>query len=133
VRLRIVEILASGSHSAGELAAAISGELGITRSAVSHQLRTLRDAGFVATRADENVREYRLHWNALQQLDSAILDLYDKWDKRFGWPYEADMLARPNRRHRLGERTRADLTPWDIEPRARPDDNSWDWFEPEEV
>jgi DNA-binding transcriptional ArsR family regulator len=132
VRLRIVEILASGSHTAGELAAAISGDMGISRTAVSHQLRTLRDHGFVVTRPDENVREYRLHWDALQQLDTAILDLYEKWDRRFGWPYESDPLAPlPARRHRLAERAqtqRPHQTPWEVEPRARADDVPEDWF-----
>lgn len=61
VRWRIVEILASGEHTAGQLAADITHHHGIGREAVSKHLTTLREAGLVSARPDENARIYRLN------------------------------------------------------------------------
>ncbi|MEO8263046.1 MAG: metalloregulator ArsR/SmtB family transcription factor [Pseudolysinimonas sp.] len=127
VRFRIVEILASGSHTAGELAAAVGGDTGVSRTAVSHHLRILRDAGFVTVRKDENVREYRLHWDALESVDRILLDLFDKWDRRSGWPYVTDPLVVPPRRHRLQERRARPQRSDDVEPLAVAKRAWWDW------
>ncbi|MEO8094193.1 MAG: metalloregulator ArsR/SmtB family transcription factor [Pseudolysinimonas sp.] len=131
VRFRIVEVLASGSHRAGELADAVGGEFGIGRTAVAHHVRILRDAGFVAIRVDENFREYRLSWDALKSVDRVLLDLFEKWDRRYGWPYKNDPLADPPRRHRLTERTRRTPTREEIEPRNRMTREWWDWQDEE--
>ncbi len=45
VRRRIVDILASGEHTSGQLAEVIGVEFRISRTAVSKHLRVLRDAG----------------------------------------------------------------------------------------
>lgn len=125
VRFRIVELLASGSHRAGELTDVVTREFGISRAAVSHHLRLLRDERVVDVSPDENARLYRLRWDALDRLDHILLDLYEKWDQRAGWPYLPDPLKPPARRHRLGERKRRPptvhkasvepLAPWDDE------------------
>jgi DNA-binding transcriptional ArsR family regulator len=130
VRFRIVEILASGAHPAGELAAAVGHEFGIGRTTVSYHLRVLRDAGFVTVRVDENLRNYRLSWDALESVDRVLLDLFEKWDRRYGWPYKTDPMADPPRRHRLRERVRRIGTKSDVEPRAG-DERSW-WDEDDE-
>jgi len=132
VRLRIVEILASGQHRAGEIADAIGGEFGVSRTAVAHHLRTLREAGFVAVHVDGNVRGYRLAWDALDRTDRVLLDLYERWDRRYGWPYTTDPLETPARRHRLAERARRrevaeESTASDVEPLV-PTENPWDWL-----
>lgn len=44
-RRRIIDVLASGEHTAGELAAVVGEEFRISRTAVSKHLRILRDAG----------------------------------------------------------------------------------------
>lgn len=135
VRFRIVEILASGTHSAGALAEAVGPEFGISRTAVSHQLRTLREAGFVDVAPDENMRLYRLRWDALDQVDRILLDLYEKWDRRTGWPNNPDPLADPPRRHRLAERRHRHLSRWEVEPRMPPPsiwDEHWDGEEIDE-
>ena len=77
VRFRIIEILASGSHLAGEVTDAVVADLHISRSAVSHHLRILRNEGVVVVREDENRRQYRLRWNTLDRLDRILLDLYE--------------------------------------------------------
>jgi DNA-binding transcriptional ArsR family regulator len=55
-RRAIVELLAAGDRSVGELA----GELPISRPAVSRHLRLLKEAGLVADRAEGTRRLYRL-------------------------------------------------------------------------
>jgi DNA-binding transcriptional ArsR family regulator len=55
-RRAIVELLAAGDRSVGELA----GKLPISRPAVSRHLRLLKEAGLVADRAEGTRRLYRL-------------------------------------------------------------------------
>jgi DNA-binding transcriptional ArsR family regulator len=54
VRRRILELLATGEHSSGEIVVVVQREFGITQSAVSQQLRILRDSGFASVRATAN-------------------------------------------------------------------------------
>ncbi len=60
VRWRLVEVLASGEHSAGQLADAVQSERGVGREAVSKHLNRLARASLVTTRIDRNARIYRL-------------------------------------------------------------------------
>lgn len=128
-RRRIVEILASGEHTSGELAAVIGGEFRISRTAVSRHLRILRDAGFVDVRADFQWRWYRLARDGITQLEGAVSDLRGKWDTRVGWDEdlgcETDPLAGfppavlrkgSGRRPRPGRRGRQSTPPVASEP-----------------
>lgn len=58
VRRRILELLADGETSAGELAAVVGDEFGISQPAVSRHLRVLRDTGFTSVRAEGTRRLY---------------------------------------------------------------------------
>lgn|SRR5262245_33087204 len=46
VRLRILELLVESEHASGKVVEVISREFGITQSAVSQQLKVLRESGF---------------------------------------------------------------------------------------
>jgi DNA-binding transcriptional ArsR family regulator len=109
IRRRIVEILASGEHTAGELRAVICHEFSVSPSAVSNHLRTLRDEEFVDVRSEGPVRVYRLMWNALDRLDLLVEHLLDLWDVRTGYPYRTDptVLPRLHRGGRKGHRGRS--------------------------
>jgi len=104
VRRRIVDILASGEHTSGQLAEVIGTEFRISRTAVSKHLRVLRDAGFVDVRAEERFRWYRLTPDAISILVRAVNDLRRKWKMRSGWDPDAqakrDPLATPIPRYR---------------------------------
>jgi len=50
VRRRILELLAVGEESAGELGSVITAEFGISQPAVSQHLRVLRENGFATAR-----------------------------------------------------------------------------------
>ena len=104
----------------------LTGKLGhdvpVTRSAVSHQLRVLRDAEFVEVRDWGLERRYRLAWNAMDRLDAAVEQLWKIWENRIGWPYEVALDEPPQRLHRVGRRELRGRTRAEIEPRGGPDD-----------
>ena len=92
-RRRIVELLADGERSAGELAS----EFAISRPAVSRHLRVLREHGLVHTRGQAQRRLY--------SLDAAPLAELDDWLGRYRsfWAQRLDALEtelRRDRRHR---------------------------------
>ena len=70
VRRRLLELLASGERSAGELTEQVCGEFGITQPAVSRHLRVLREAGFASVRPDGARRLYAVEPGPLREVDS---------------------------------------------------------------
>lgn len=60
VRRRLVELLADGSRTAGELTASATGEFGISQPAVSNHLRVLREAGVAVDLREGSRRRYSL-------------------------------------------------------------------------
>ena len=93
VRLRIVEILATGEHTAGQLADVLSTEFGVSRAAVSRHLGILRREEFARVRIEGPVRVYRLDAQAIDRVHRAVDRLDELWNARYGWPYLADPLA----------------------------------------
>lgn len=85
VRRRILEILASGEHTSGEVADVIGFEFRISPTAVSKHLRRLLDAGFVEVRADWTNRIYRLDEDGIRSLENEVAGLREKWEGRIGW------------------------------------------------
>jgi len=83
-RCRIVEELANGQRTAGELRELFS----LSQPAVSQHLRVLRDVDLVAVRVDAQRRVYSLNAGPLRQIDQ-WLDRY----RRF-WVGKLDDLER---------------------------------------
>jgi DNA-binding transcriptional ArsR family regulator len=77
-RRRILELVASGERTAGELAA----EFATSRPAVSRHLRVLRDAGLVAWRGEAQRRLYRLDAAPLAEAGAWIERTRDGWAAR---------------------------------------------------
>jgi len=75
VRRRILELLAHQERAAGEIVEVISKEFGITQSAVSQQLKVLRQNGFATVRPDGARRLYAVDSRALAEVDA--------WMERF--------------------------------------------------
>lgn len=69
VRRRILELLAEGEHTSGEVVAVIAAEFGISQPAVSQQLRVLRETGFVTVRPAGTVRLYAADPERLREAD----------------------------------------------------------------
>lgn len=72
MRRRIIEVLAAGELSAGEIVAQVGAEYRIGQSAVSQQLKVLRDAGFATARAEGRRRIYRIDPGPLMTIDAWI-------------------------------------------------------------
>lgn len=72
VRWRLIEVLASGEHTSGQLADAVQSERGVGREAVSKHLTRLARAGLVTTRVDMNHRIYRLSPRVIGALAALI-------------------------------------------------------------
>src|ERR671921_224818 len=82
VRRRILELLAEGERPAGDVAAAVGAEFGISQPAVSQHLRVLREHGFATVRAVGTRRLYAVDPAPLRDVD-AWLDRYRRvWDQR---------------------------------------------------
>lgn len=64
-----MELLAEGELSSGEVVNVVGAEFGITQSAVSQQLKVLRDAGFAKVRAEGRRRLYALDPGPLRTID----------------------------------------------------------------
>lgn len=87
VRRRILELLADGERSAGEVAGIIQREFAISQAAVSQHLKVLRESGFAVARPDGPRRIYAV--------DAAALKDIDLWLERFRgfWEPKLDALA----------------------------------------
>ncbi|MGX7682041.1 ArsR/SmtB family transcription factor [Jatrophihabitans sp. DSM 45814] len=87
IRRRILELLADGEQSAGEIGAVVQAEFGISQPAVSQHLRVLRDSGFTTVRAEGTRRLYSVDAEPLREVDE-WLDPY----RRF-WTQRLDALG----------------------------------------
>jgi DNA-binding transcriptional ArsR family regulator len=102
VRRRIIELLADGERSSGDITAVIRAEFGISPPGVSQHLRVLRESGFATVRADGARRLYSVSPGPLRDVD-LWLDRF----RRF-WSQHLDALAteiaRGRRARRLAEK-----------------------------
>jgi DNA-binding transcriptional ArsR family regulator len=91
-RRAILELLAAGDRSVGELA----GELPISRPAVSRHLRLLKEAGLVADRAEGTRRLYRLDDEGVEAVREYLEQVWGEAAARF-------RLLAENTRERRGQ------------------------------
>lgn len=86
-RRRILELLADGERSAGDIAAVLERELGLSQPAVSQHLKILRDNGFARVRPEGQRRLYAVETGPLQEVDV--------WLERFRrfWEHKLDALG----------------------------------------
>ena len=69
VRRRLLELLAGGEKSSGEMTEVIRAEFGISQAAVSQHLKVLREAGFAQVRAEGARRIYAVDPTPMQAVD----------------------------------------------------------------
>ena len=105
IRRRILELLADGERSAGDVGDVVQREFGISQPGVSRHLRVLREAGFATVRADGTRRVYAA--------DPAPLREIEDWLDRFGrfWEQRLDALDTELARGRRARRTGPDGNP----------------------
>ena len=80
-RRRILQLLASGPHYAGDIA----GHFDVTRSAISQHLGVLADSGLVAAERQGRQRLYRIDPSGIARLQAEIASF---------WTHELDELVR---------------------------------------
>jgi DNA-binding transcriptional ArsR family regulator len=103
VRRRILELLAAGERSAGEITAIVQEEFRISQPGVSQHLRVLRESGLATVRAEGARRLYAV--------DAMPLREVDRWLDGFRgfWAPHLDALgtelARGRRQRRAGNDT----------------------------
>ena len=81
VRRRLLELLSDGERTAGQLAAVVTAEHGISQPAVSQHLKVLRDNGFATARPEGARRLYALEAPALQGVQAWLDTLTRQWDQ----------------------------------------------------
>lgn len=98
VRRRLVELLAEGDRTSGELTREIRTEFGISQPAVSNHLRVLRESGFARSAPDGSRRVYALRADPLTDVQ--------EWTRaQLGfWANRLDALETELRRGRKEER-----------------------------
>ncbi|MPZ16964.1 MAG: metalloregulator ArsR/SmtB family transcription factor [Luteitalea sp.] len=98
VRRRILELLADGEHSSGDIVAVVQREFRITQSAVSQHLRVLRESGFATVRIDGPRRVYAVDAAPLQEVNSWLDRFRRLWEPRL--EALATEIARGKRKRR---------------------------------
>lgn len=81
VRRRLVELLADGERSAGQLATAVGAEFGISQPAASRHLRVLREAGVVDSVPQGAVRLYSVRPEAVDEVEAWARRVRRFWDR----------------------------------------------------
>lgn len=82
VRRRLLDELASGERTAGDVSRVIEAEFGISQPAVARHLRILREAGFVSATPSGAHRIYRLEERMLNDLQSEVDRYRALWTQR---------------------------------------------------
>lgn len=101
VRRRILELLADGERTAGEVTATIQAEFGISQPAVSQHLRVLREHGFARVRPEGTRRLYAVEAEPLREVDAWLDGFRRFWEPRLD--ALATEVARGKRARRLQE------------------------------
>ncbi|MCB7137104.1 ArsR/SmtB family transcription factor [Cellulosimicrobium marinum] len=118
VRRRILEHLAHGERSAGDVAALVGEEFGISQPAVSQHLRVLRTHGFATVRPDGARRLYALDPAPLGEVEDWAAGLRRFWEQRLdALGTELARGARDRRRREAAERAGSTST----HPQHHPD------------
>jgi len=83
VRRRILELLSEQQQSSGEIVNVVHQEFGISQSAVSQHLKTLRENGFATVSADGARRIYMLDTSGLESVDQWLAPFRQFWAPKF--------------------------------------------------
>ena len=109
VRRRILELLADGELSAGEVGSVVQAEFGISQPAVSQHLRVLREQGFATVRPEGTRRLYAVDPRGPRQASEWL----SPFERFFAPKLDAlgTELARGRRQRRLAAERAAPSSP----------------------
>src|SRR6266511_3894860 len=83
VRRRILELLADGELSAGEITSVAQREFRISQPAVSQHLRVLRESGFANVRPTGTRRLYAVDPRPLKEVDVWLEQFRHVWEESY--------------------------------------------------
>ena len=83
VRRRILELIAEGERSAGEITAEVQDEFGISQPAVSQHLRVLRESGFTTVRPAGARRLYAVDPAPLKEVAEWLEPFRRSWEESY--------------------------------------------------
>jgi DNA-binding transcriptional ArsR family regulator len=83
IRRRILELLADGERTAGDITGVVMGEFKISQPAVSQHLRVLRDSGFATVRPAGARRLYAVEENPLREVDGWLEQFRRNWEQSY--------------------------------------------------
>ena len=83
VRRRLLELLADGERSAGELTDVVRAEFGLSQPGVSQHLRVLRESGFASVRREGTRWIYSAEPMALDEVDAWLTRVRRQWQPAF--------------------------------------------------
>ncbi|MYW03989.1 metalloregulator ArsR/SmtB family transcription factor [Streptomyces sp. SID3343] len=126
-RRALLDVLAEGERSAGELVATLPG---LTQPAVSRHLRVLREVGLVDVRQDGQRRIYALRADGLAEIDEWIGRHRRYWTRHLD-ALEQHLATRDEARHEAtrhvapqDESTRHEATPHVAPRQSEPEETS---------
>lgn len=82
VRRRILELLAEGESSSGDIVQVVAREYGISQPAVSQHLKVLRENGFASVRKQGTQRLYSVDAGPLREVDNWLEGFRGFWVHR---------------------------------------------------
>ncbi|WP_313816918.1 metalloregulator ArsR/SmtB family transcription factor [Citricoccus sp.] len=118
VRRRILEMLAGGELSAGEVGALVQTEFGISQPAVSQQLKVLRDHGFATVRPEGTRRLYAVDPQGPREASDWLSPFEQFWRPRLD--ALGTELARGKRQRRMSAERAAAETSADVTEHHHP-------------
>ncbi|GAB3143021.1 metalloregulator ArsR/SmtB family transcription factor [Micromonospora sonneratiae] len=119
VRRRILELLAEGEQSAGDIGAVIQREFKISQPGVSQHLRVLRENGFTTVRPEGTRRMYAVDPTPLQEIDQWLERYRQFWRQRLDALETELVRGRRERRTATGTTSSAEQHPDKDAPRHR--------------
>jgi DNA-binding transcriptional ArsR family regulator len=106
VRRRLLELLADGERSSGDMTNIIQAEFGLTQSAVSQHLKVLRESGFASVRVDGSRRIYVMNAQPMRDVDVWLDRFRNFWEPKL--EALATEVARGKRQRRGSEAQKTD-------------------------
>jgi DNA-binding transcriptional ArsR family regulator len=103
VRRRILEVLADGETTSGDIVVVIEEEFGISQAAVSQHLNVLRDSGFASVRPEGAHRHYSIDAAPFREVDAWLSHFRGFWEPKLD--ARATEIARGKKRRREERRT----------------------------
>lgn len=100
VRRHILESLAEGERTSGEIVELVERKFTVSQSGVSQHLRVLRENGFASVRQEGTRRVYALDTTALREVDAWLVRFRRFWEHRLD--ALATEVARGKRARRKG-------------------------------